>query len=479
MKTVDIFSLIQEHPAVQAVHRLASAAELQVLIVGGAVRDVYRTGTLPQDLDFVVLHPEGELQHPAEGLSRQVADALKGHYVLLDAEYGIHRIVIRYDDEPELVLDISDALNNSLVDDLNRRDLTVNSVAMDLATGQLHDPHGGLKDAEAGLIQMVSMENLLEDPLRLLRVFRIAATIGANKIDLDTLAVVQEHGAKLLEAAPERIHYEFFRLLNAEPCFEWLLAMADSGLLEVILPEFIPMRDVQPNRYHHLGLFEHTLELVKQSERLIEAFPAEVQGWIRQPFNGMVSRFGLIKLACLLHDIGKPATMEEKEDGKVTFYGHDQLSEEMTEEVAKRWKLSRDVKEFVQKLVRWHLYPCQFGPDSSRKSVMRFFRRMGETTPDVLLLALADRYSAQGPMIKPEDLETTRQDHLWLAEEYLAAQEVLNRPRLLDGREVMELLGLAPGPEIGKIMSALQEAQQLDEVTTPEEARGWVKREYG
>ena len=107
---------------------------------------------------------------------------------------------------------------------------------------------------------------------------------------------------------------------------------------------------------------------------------------------------GLIKLACLLHDIGKPATMGKKSDPvhgeRLTFYSHEEVGEKMAEPMLRRLKVSNETRAYIQKLIRWHLYPCQFGPHASRKSVLRFYRRMGEETRDVILLALADRHSA-------------------------------------------------------------------------------------
>ncbi len=460
------------HPMIVQVKALAEQADGQAYLVGGAVRDFWLNGVLPNDLDFMLI--DCKAQH----LAKALADHNHGHLVPLDWDFGIHRVV--FDDG--LTVDFSDALENNMQADLARRDLTINALAIDLRSGELLDPFHGQDDLQKKCVRMVSAENLLDDPLRMLRVFRFAAGIQANEIDPATLEVVRRHGEKIWDSAGERIQYEFFRFLSVERCFPYLQAMADCGLLEVILPDLSAMRKIPGSGFHHLGLFEHTMELVKQAERLMDELPVKTQGWLRQSFTPAVTRFGLVKLACLLHDIGKPDTMGEKEDpvhGKrLTFYGHEELGEQMAGPLLARLKVSNDVRDYLKKLIRWHLYPCQFGPDSPRKSVLRFYRRMGDETPDVVLLALADRHSATGPWLQPGELEAATHAHIWLLENYEAEQVVLKVPRLLNGREVMQLLNVGPGPHLKEMLEAVQEAQQLGEVQTADEARAWLVSKY-
>lgn len=472
LATVQLESALK-HPMTQSVIALAEKYGGQAYLVGGAIRDLLLTGELPLDLDFTLINCS------AAKLAKELADSQAGHLVPLDWDFGIHRVV--FDDG--LNIDLADALDNNLDTDLARRDLTINAMAMDLKTGEMLDPFNGQADLSAGTIRMVSEFNLLDDPLRMLRVFRVAAAIQAKAIDEATLAVVRQHGAKIWESAAERVQYEFFRLLSVEKCFPYVKAMADCELLEVLIPDLTPMKAIGSSGYHHLGLFDHTLELVKQSERLIEECPANAQAWVRQPFTPAVNRFGLIKLACLLHDIGKPATMGTKDDPvhgqRLTFYGHEELGEEMAEPLLKQWKVSNEIRAYIKKLIRWHLYPCQFGPDSPRKSVLRYYRRMGEETLDVTLLALADRHSACGHWLSQEDFDKSHQAHLWLMENYEREEPVLNLPRLLNGNELMKLLDVGPGPHLKEMLEALQEAQQLHEVTDTEQARAWILAKYG
>lgn len=464
---------VLSHPLVGRVRDLCRDNGGSAWLVGGAVRDWLRTGELPEDLDFTLVDCQADV------IAKRLADGEAGHLVPLDWEFGIHRVV--FDDGT--VVDLANALENSLPVDLARRDLTINAMALDLQTGELIDPFHGQSDLEAGLIRMVSEFNLLDDPLRMLRVFRIAATVQANTIDEATLAVIRSNGARIWESAAERIQYEFLRLLSVEKCFPYLEDMADCGILEVLIPDLTPMRTIGSSGFHHLGLFDHTMELVRQAERLIDECPQKTQEWVRQPFTPSVTRFGLIKLGCLLHDIGKPATMGTREDAvhgqRLTFYGHEEVGEKMADPLLKRWKVSNEIRAYVKKLIRWHLYPCQFGPDSARKSNLKFYRRMGEDTPDVVLLALADRHSACGDWISQEDFDASHRAHIWLMENYEAEEPVLQQPRLLSGYEVMETLKIGPGPHLKGMLDAVQEAQQLKEISTVDEAKAWLLSRYG
>ncbi|MBY0450203.1 MAG: HD domain-containing protein [Cyanobacteria bacterium] len=481
------------HPLWRTLADTTTAEGMQAYLVGGAIRDCLlgnvSSDSPIKDWDIVLTSKTGDspldetLQARVRHLAQAICTQLKGHYVLLDETWGIHRIVLD-EDNPVLpqggCIDLACALDNSIETDLARRDLTINSMAIPLTTDtsafKLMDPHGGQADLETQTIRMLSEGNMIEDPLRLLRVFRFGTLFSSPQWHLETLACVNQHRALINQSAAERIQTELLKLFSARVCFPAVEAMALTGLLESIFPELVPTREVPPNTHHHLGLFEHTLELIRQSEHLFEELPQTAQTSLLESLNGTVNRFGIVKLACLLHDIGKPQTMQVLSESKTTFYGHEQLSATMGDEISQRLKLSSDLSQRVHHLVRWHLYPCQFGPESPLKSVLRFYRRIGEAVPDLILLALADRYSTQGPAITPEMMQTAHQNHLWLLDEYYAQKPVLSLPRLLNGNQIMEALQRPPGPWLKTVLDTLTEAQQLGEIQTEEQALAWVKK---
>jgi tRNA nucleotidyltransferase/poly(A) polymerase len=547
-----IFSELLNHEIFKLIGELALGYDMQICLVGGSVRDYCLDQTVSEDLDFLVIHstPHPSLPNEesgftetlkAEHIAKTFADTVGGSYVLLDPNFGIHRVVLQVSQsetqgqeplenlknestgldlgEPSgqtsstsFTFDFCDALENSLEKDLARRDLTFNAMAVDVVTGVFYDPFDGKEDLIQKRIHLISPINFEEDPLRVLRVFRLAAQLGTQHITDETLTAVRQYYPDLATVAVERIHAEFLKLLNAPDSYSVLVQMGEIGLLEKIFPEMVPMREVPPNGHHHLGLFDHTLELVHQVEDLFSTLSPSFQNWVNRPFNGAYSRMSLIKMACLFHDIGKPATMVQisesqiselqiPEKGRepltghsdslppltseasssartVTFHGHDVVSETMTHALCQRLKLSGDMASFIKKLVRWHLYPCQFQLNSPRKSLLRFFRRIGEETPDLLLLALADRFSTRGVDITDAMLEASYQQHIGLFELYEAELANLKRPPLLNGHQVMETLSIGPGPKIKEIQEALIEAAQLGDIQTPEEAIHWLKAQF-
>jgi tRNA nucleotidyltransferase/poly(A) polymerase len=357
----------------------------------------------------------------------------------------------------------------------------MNALALHPETGELIDVVGGLADLTDRHIRMITSHNLVDDPLRLLRVFRFMACLGYAHptVDAPTLACVTANTHLLNTVAMERCHYEFLKLLSYPHAFPALQVMADTGLLEQLIPELTACRQVPPNSHHHLPLWEHTLELVRQTEQLYAEVDEQTKALLNAPVANFTNGWGLVKLGCLLHDIGKPATwdiIEHKDnpEGKHTFLGHEKVGEDMTDTLLKRWKLSGELTGVIKKLVRWHLYPCQFGQHSSRKSVLRFFRKLESHTPHVTVLALADRLSTCGPAISAETLATAKTNHLWLLQRFYEEQAVLQAPRLLSGETIMTILRIPPSPAVGQWLKRLEEAQQLGEISTVAQATQWL-----
>lgn len=461
-------------PALSQLNALGDMMGASLWLVGGAVRAALAGAPIPpDDIDICVAGAS------ARDLARALADTQGGHYVPLDPAFGIHRAVIHHTS-----YDLAEARNHDIASDLARRDLTLNAMALSLTGDVFLDPYGGQADAAARVIRMVQACNFDDDPLRLLRAFRFQAHLSpangpAATLEPATRTAIATRAERLRQPAGERIHVEMLKLLGAPACFAAVEAMADTGILEILLPELIPTRQIPPNSHHHLGLFEHTLELVRQCERLLPTLGEHEQAHCQQALTPFATRAAMIKLACLLHDVGKPQTWVIQPHGRHTFYGHDQVSETMCQGVARRWKLSRDLGERLQRLTRWHLYPCQFGPASSRKSVLKFLRRMGDSAVDVTLLALADRHSTLGPAITAQDLAEADAHHRWLMAQAFVEADTLRQPPLLDGQAVMQLLGWPPGPRVGQALAALREAQQLGTVNHAEEARVWLCQMFG
>ncbi len=444
-----------------------------IYIVGGAVRDAITTGQLPADLDMVTT--AGNAMALAQTLAKQLNSTL----VPLHEELGMVRVVwhSHVKDEPPTYIDLSDAVGNSISEDLVRRDLSINAMAVSLNGEQFFDPYDGLSDLTTGVIRGISKTNFVEDPLRLLRVFRFAATTDATNIHPDTLAWVAELNHTLWNVAAERIQTEWLKLLSASNTYPWLCAMGQCGLLEALIPELTATKAIPPNSHHHLDLWHHTLELVKQLEATV--LPSTAPEWqqhLTQPFAPGITKKGVLTFGCLMHDIGKPATHEILETGRHAFHGHDKVGDEMTIAICKRLKTGNTIAKQVAFLVRWHLYPCAFTPQSAQKSLLRFYRRMGDLTPDVLLLAMADRLSTRGPDITDAMVSEQLDQFNWLLTQYPAMREKEQVPPLLSGTDIMQLLNLPQGRHIGDCLKQVREKQLLGELTTADDAKQWLQQ---
>lgn len=421
-----------------------------------------------KDFDFMVM-PAG-----AVDFARTVADKLTAHFVLLDESNDTARVVT---DEGEC-FDFAGCVGGSLETDLKRRDFTVNAMAWDAEQPDvLIDLVGAIEDLQTKTIRVISEQSFIDDPLRLLRAYRFAALLNFD-IEKNTDSHINKHAASIDKVAKERISSELFLMLETNSSGKQIKSMSENGLLEAIIPELYATRKVTANAYHHLVLFDHSVETLVQAERAIDEMPDWAQKQMFEPLSVGVSRLAATKLAGLIHDIGKPDTWVITEEGKHTFIGHDKLGAEMCEPLARRLKWSKPVERFVEKLVRWHLRPghlFQQGPPTD-KAKYRFYKTIGDELPELIVLALADFRSTCGPGL--QDGRRQAEENLFELLRNFSVYQVGKKKelRFLDGNELMKLLGIKPGPLVGEILEDLLEAQALGEVKSPAEAASLAQK---
>jgi putative nucleotidyltransferase with HDIG domain len=465
------------HPSNQEINKAvlnaAEQAGIKVYLVGGYVRDAllgrFSASRLPRDYDYTVLGGS------AVEFAQAVGKRLDGNFVLLDKENDTARVVLG-----DTQIDFAGCVGGSLETDIRRRDLTVNALVWDPAQPDfVRDDVSGLADLSSKKIRAISEQSLIDDPLRLLRVFRFAAVLGFD-IEPATMELVRKHAEKINAMAAERISYELFAIMESPRAALVIKQMADCGLLENIFPEMRAMHRVPPNSYHHLGLFDHSLEVLRQTERSF----ADIPEWSRQTFDEHLSygvtKYGATKMAALLHDVGKPDTWAVAEDGRHTFIGHDKLGAEMCVEIAKRLKWSTALERFVVNLVRWHLRPGQLFHQGlpTDRAVNRFYTAIGDSVPQLILLAYGDFRGTCGPGLQEgrELLENQLGELLERYAVFIEGSKTL--PPLLDGHEVCVELNIPPGPAVGDLLKNLREAQLLVEVRNKAEAVAFVKRQH-
>jgi poly(A) polymerase len=456
--------------------QLAAGRSLKVYLVGGSVREL-ALGRGVQDLDLAVSAQTLEL-------ARDLASALGGTYVLLDEAERTARVVWEGD-----ILDLAEFRAPSLEGDLKGRDFTLNAlaVALDAVLGQapleLIDPWGGLEDLAQGQLRMIATQNFYDDPLRLLRAYRFAATHGF-RITPETTAAIRRWAPEFSRVAGERVHQELFVLLQAPRAVPVLGAMEAVGLLNQVLPELAAMKGVEQNGYHHLDVYGHSMATAACMEDVLaapEAYFGDLAGEVVR-YAQTRPKTVLLKLAALFHDVGKPEVQERRSDpDRYTFYYHEKVGLEIFSRVAARLRCSQAETKTVTSLIQLHMRPFLLLPafrerELSFRALGRLVRAARPELPGLFALAMADSLAGQGPL-KPADSEAVLADLAEAAyqflKERLEPQERL--PKLINGRDLIRL-GLTPGPGFREMLTAVEEAQWEGTVRTREEALGMIQR---
>lgn len=465
------------HPELAALLAFARAEGVELYLAGGAVRDLL-LGQAVHDLDFASAAPLA--------FARAFAQARRLPFVMLDEERGVGRVVVKTDGGLALDLDFSLFRSGGSIEaDLLERDFTVNALALPfeaLMAGRLSpliDPAGGMRDLKERVLRAVLPRSLSDDPLRALRLYRLAAQLRFE-IEPATRTQAVAVGPRLAQVAGERVRQELVKLLSA-PCAVLLRDMTETGVLPAIIPALEAMRGVEQRGYHHLDVLGHALATVEQLERVMEGparfFPCPEE---LEPYLESAPRW-LLKLAALLHDVGKPATAAEA-TGHVSFHRHDEQGAGLAQAAAARLRFSRAEAALLERLVLLHMRPFHLtrllrAGELTERAVRRALDAAGDCFCGLMLMAMADSLAASGPD-KPEDAERLLADLFCQAARY--RREVLvplrARPRLLGGDDLIAAFGLSPGPLVGELLRAVEDAYLEGRVSSREEALALAAR---
>ncbi len=428
-------------------------------IVGGALRDEL-LGREVTDIDIAV---EGDPEEAA----RELAAELRAPVFRLSETFGAWRVVER---QSGRVYDFAPLQGETIEDDLAQRDFTVNAMARPREGGELIDPLGGRADLEARRLRVLGPAAYENDPLRPLRLARFAAELGFTP-DSETERLTAEAAPRVSEASGERVFAELRRLVLA-PGLGDGLALADRlGLVRAVLPELADLHDVEQSHYHHLDVYGHTVEVLERLIQLERDATGELREVLDEPLADELARGEALRLGALLHDIGKPGTHHVREDGRVTFMGHDRLGQEMVRAICRRLRTSERLSRFLESVTRHHLVLGFLVHERplDRRGVYRYLERTSPVEVEVTLLSIADRLATRG-----KNAERAIDAHLELAEELMPAALEWRRlgppPVPVRGDELAEELGIEPGPELGRLLAQLAEAAYAGEVSDRQQA---------
>ena len=422
-------------------------------LVGGSVRDLL-LGRPPEDYDIAV---------PTDARSYAVEAARRiGTHPIRIGKPGkrVYRIVT-----DTCIYDIAPVNGPTIESDLNQRDFTINAMALSLPAEDLIDCTGGLNDLRRKRIRMVSENAFLNDPIRLVRAYRFGAMLDFG-IDPSTVRAIRRHAESIETAAGERVWAELSKILARPSSHTWIIQMAESGLLNGIFPDIRRLKGCMQNRYHDFDVLDHTLQAFSRLESTLHhgtSIPADTYRKIKPLIAE--NRCAPLKLAMLLHDLGKPATRSRDDRGNIHFYGHEKTGAEIFGKISERLKLSNAEARFIHEMIRHHLKPlhlfnAQQAGTLTRRGITRLFMRLQENTPFLLLHALADQ---QGKTAAESDTEAYRRFIIGLMEDYVSRFQPQKKMKpLLTGHDLRQEFGLPPSPLYGKILARVEEERLSD-----------------
>lgn len=439
----------------------------QFALVGGPVRDAF-LGRSSADLDFSTSALPEETDRLVRRWTRQTWDMGRDFGTIGGMRDGVVAEITtyradEYDGESRKPVV---AFGDSLEGDLARRDFTVNAMAVRLPSLQFVDPFGGLDDLAGGLLRtpIEPAVSFGDDPLRMMRAARFASQLGFE-IEPATFAAMAEMSERITIVSAERVRDELCKLLLGNYVRSGLAALVDSGIAEHVLPELPALRLEVDEHHHHKDVYDHTLTVVEQAIELETGVDGPVPG------PDLV-----LRLAALLHDIGKPATRRLESGGGVSFHHHEVVGAKLSAKRMKALRFDKDTVSAVARLVELHLRFHGYGEARwSDSAVRRYVVDAGDQLERLHRLTRADvttrnRRKAERLSFAYDDLEQR------IAE--LREQEEIDAIRPdLDGAQIMEILGVKPGQVVGEarkhLLALRMEHGPLGEERATQELLQW------
>ncbi|MCU0666429.1 MAG: HD domain-containing protein [Candidatus Omnitrophica bacterium] len=460
----------QEKGLLENIFVFSQEKNVQLYLVGGFLRDLLlNRSKINPDIDFC-------LSKDAISFGKALSRKINSDFVVLDQQHDCCRLLKQVEGKT-YTIDISSFRGITLEDDLRLRDFAINAMAIELnqkfLTGKLDfiDPWNGQRDIETKVIRHLAKNTFQDDPLRILRAFSFSAMLDF-KISPDTLKKIRKERNKLSAVSFERIREELFKILETQDTYSYIRMMDKNGVLKAFLPEMDVMRKISQGPYHHLDVWEHTLEALKQFDKLVKVNKnSDIKEYWDKEISSGHKRLALIKLAILLHDIGKPKA-KRKKGRKLYFHGHEWIGSRLTREISRKMKLSNNEEVFLNKLVFLHLRPGYLADNKTLtdRAAFRFFRDIGNDAPGLLTLSLADQRATRGRLTTKQSRSSHEKLCAFLIKEYFRKAKEVKLPKLVNGNDIMRAFNIKPSELVGKILKEIEEAQAIGKIKDKQEA---------
>lgn len=464
-----------EQSALEYLAELIEGTHFQgkTFLAGGAVRDEIM-GKPVKDIDIVVSLPNGGIEF-AEWITKLTGTYKKDANPVVFQKFGTAKFNLRgithgNDDLSNVDIEVvmtrgekyekgsrkPEVVYADLKDDAFRRDLTVNSLFKDIVTGEIKDLTGhGITDIKNGIVRtpMDPDQTFKDDPLRMLRAVRFAVKYDW-KMPYSMVKALKKNASSLQEISKERIRDELNKILATANADKGIRVLSVTGLMRYIIPELDKCKGVTQNQYHKDDVYDHNIEVMMNTP------PDPVT-----------------RLAGLLHDIGKPDTRSEDEEGNVHFYRHEEIGASMAERILTRLKYTNDEIAMVKTVVETHMQLKNAGPSgekASDKQLRKFVNRLGSALGMAMKVMHADNLSHSKEASMPQQIPA-----LVRRIEALQTQAPSEKPNLpINGNDIMTALGIKPGPEIKKLLGAVEDAWYENPNLSKDQALSIVRQNY-
>jgi poly(A) polymerase len=452
---------ILNDPILSELSRLAKERNTAFFLVGGYLRDLL-LGARTKDYDF-------SLPKDASPFIETIEEALHLHFFKVGKE-EMGTITYRIIKEG-MSIDLTFLQGETIEKDLRRRDFTVNSVAFSLQDATFHWVEGALEDIEKKLIRTVSNRSIDLDPLRMLRAIRYLCTLEGFAMDKELKEEISLKKEKILSLPAERIRMELDQILLSPQPAVGMKFLHESNLFFSLFPELKGLESLGQNEHHHLDALSHTLLIAEKISWASE--------WIGRndpetPLN-QEDRLTLY-YAGLFHDIGKQDTYSKDEKGRVHFYYHEAFSAQSAERIMERLRFSNLMENKILHLIKNHMRILNLSQETKETALRRLVNQIGDETPLLVLLSLADKEASRGILSVQNDEVVEK--HCLRILELFREKDIVHPPPLITGHDVMAL-GYSSGPRVGQILSHIRHKQVEGEIKNREEALKVLKDRFG
>ncbi len=451
---------IHQDPILSTLSKLAREKKIPLFLVGGYLRDLF-IGTPGKDYDF-------SLSKEASLSIAMIEETLRLHFFKVGKE-GMNTTTYRIMKE-DMSIDLTFLQGETIEEDLQRRDFTMNAIAFSLQDETLHWVKGGPEDIRKKLIRTVSIHSIDQDPLRMLRAIRYLCTLDGFALEKGLKEEISLKKEKILSLPGERIKSELDQILLSPQPAIGMKILYESDLFLTLFPELKGLENLGQNEHHHLDVLYHTLLLIEKISWAYE--------WVaRNHRNIFLTQEDWLSLfyAGIFHDIGKQDTYSKDEKERVHFYYHESFSVQAAERIMERLRFSNLMKNKILHLIKNHMRILNLSWETKETALKRLVNQIGEETHLLILHTLADKEASRG--ILSIQIDEVVEKHCLRILELFKEKEIVHPPPLITGHDVMAL-GYSSGPRVGQILDFIRRRQVEGEIKNREEALRILKEKF-